>query len=699
MARSTRARVLERMTPRWAVVPWDAYANWGRQAPTSRRFRQGDRSYPQAVADVVRTDPPWSGHRAAVLVGTVVALAIVAAVVIHTQTVDRGPGGVYRIRLADQLNLYANPDVHPEHEPRCGDGPDRGRGHVGDGGAGRRSRGRRRRSAPPLLRAERGGCRVPRSGRPRRHPRVGRPHRRPWFAAAPRPERVGHVLLAGYALAAGAYFWSYRDLLQRSPRALRLLGVAVATSVAREHVRCGDQRATPDRQQLAAGRGVGGVAARLLVSDRSPGDRAAPMTVLDPHGELRTSINDRGHRGREPRSARARLGRPRIGGGTSLRRSCSRGGSNPMRTGQTTHASWSSSTLESSSEGSRSASTGSSGSVAYACSARARSHPTTSISLLPPAVGRRSSRRSRGGSSREPTFADLHGLAEEAVLLNALPVAAAGDGHLSGAVRPPATGRRAPRSSRSTAVRNRDGTLGGWSARGAATASWVAATRATSSARCRTSGPAMWSGWGEGSGLGSRLSRCSPGRCRPAPAVGAVRIHELRVDDEVVASELTLDVAGRRHRYQSGRSTEHQWRGAGGAVTMHVVEGAQAEGYVEVDFLRGREPYKYDWTETERDVVRARASHGLAPRVVLRALGLASERGPPRVPSRRRSASGALVHLCEPLDPGVDPVVPTGSLLRRPGPDRPRARFEAVDHRVGECVGDRPPAPPRLRAR
>ena len=52
-----------------------------------------------------------------------------------------------------------------------------------------------------------------------------------WVTAAPSPERLGHLLLTAYAVAACAYFWTYRDLLRRSPGALRLLGVAGGTSL------------------------------------------------------------------------------------------------------------------------------------------------------------------------------------------------------------------------------------------------------------------------------------------------------------------------------------------------------------------------------------------------------------------------------------------------------------------------------------
>ena len=53
-----------------------------------------------------------------------------------------------------------------------------------------------------------------------------------WVDAAPRPERVGHVVLGLYAVVACVAFWSFRDLLRASPRAQVLFAVAAGSSVA-----------------------------------------------------------------------------------------------------------------------------------------------------------------------------------------------------------------------------------------------------------------------------------------------------------------------------------------------------------------------------------------------------------------------------------------------------------------------------------
>jgi CelD/BcsL family acetyltransferase involved in cellulose biosynthesis len=122
--------------------------------------------------------------------------------------------------------------------------------------------------------------------------------------------------------------------------------------------------------------------------------------------------------------------------------------------------------------------------------------------------------------------------------------------------------------------------------------------------------------WGAGSGF-ARMFPTFARAARAGAAAGAVRIHELEAAGVVVATEVSLDVGDRRCRYQIGRSTEHRWRGAGNALLGEVILAAQRDGCAELDFLRGPEPYKYDWTTCERPVLRARAALGAVPRFLL----------------------------------------------------------------------------------
>jgi CelD/BcsL family acetyltransferase involved in cellulose biosynthesis len=79
---------------------------------------------------------------------------------------------------------------------------------------------------------------------------------------------------------------------------------------------------------------------------------------------------------------------------------------------------------------------------------------------------------------------------------------------------------------------------------------------------------------------------------------------------EVVATELDLVAGNRVAFYQAGRSTEHQWRGAGSVVKASVIEAAAARGASEYDLLRGDEPYKADWATGRRQLVRVRFGVG-----------------------------------------------------------------------------------------
>jgi CelD/BcsL family acetyltransferase involved in cellulose biosynthesis len=133
--------------------------------------------------------------------------------------------------------------------------------------------------------------------------------------------------------------------------------------------------------------------------------------------------------------------------------------------------------------------------------------------------------------------------------------------------------------------------------------------------------------WGDRSGL-TRSFPLFAGATRAAGAAGDARIYLLRMDDAVVAAEIIFDVARRRHRYQAGRSTAPEWAGAGNVLIQHVIQEAQADGCLEVDFLRGAEPYKYDWTTSERDVVWVRAAYGGRARVALLGASLAERARP-----------------------------------------------------------------------
>jgi CelD/BcsL family acetyltransferase involved in cellulose biosynthesis len=117
------------------------------------------------------------------------------------------------------------------------------------------------------------------------------------------------------------------------------------------------------------------------------------------------------------------------------------------------------------------------------------------------------------------------------------------------------------------------------------------------------------------------------GRFRAAALVGVragdVRLHEMvAADGTVVATELDLLVGSRTCFYQAGRSTDREWRGGGSVLRAEIIAGAIAEGRVEYDLLRGDEPYKSDWSDGRREVVRCRVGVGPLGRAVLAAVAM-----------------------------------------------------------------------------
>ncbi len=102
-------------------------------------------------------------------------------------------------------------------------------------------------------------------------------------------------------------------------------------------------------------------------------------------------------------------------------------------------------------------------------------------------------------------------------------------------------------------------------------------------------------------------------RCRE------VVFHELRGDEGPIAILVNFRVAGRESFYQSGRRTEHEWRGAGTVLHACAIERACASETHEYDFLRGDEPYKRDWSTGVRVLRRLLFGRGARARLYLRA--------------------------------------------------------------------------------
>jgi CelD/BcsL family acetyltransferase involved in cellulose biosynthesis len=83
-------------------------------------------------------------------------------------------------------------------------------------------------------------------------------------------------------------------------------------------------------------------------------------------------------------------------------------------------------------------------------------------------------------------------------------------------------------------------------------------------------------------------------------ALGLLRCHALRVDRRIVAVLHALADRGAAYLYLTGFEPNLHHPGLGTLMIGHAIEHTANEGLREFDFLRGREPYKYDWGAIDR---------------------------------------------------------------------------------------------------
>jgi CelD/BcsL family acetyltransferase involved in cellulose biosynthesis len=89
--------------------------------------------------------------------------------------------------------------------------------------------------------------------------------------------------------------------------------------------------------------------------------------------------------------------------------------------------------------------------------------------------------------------------------------------------------------------------------------------------------------------------------------LGALRMYLLRIGDRPVASFYGF-TRGKRAAYLGGFDPAYKQLSPGMLVVGHAIEEAIREGAEEVDFLRGREAYKYAWGAEDRLNYRRRFS-------------------------------------------------------------------------------------------
>lgn len=85
----------------------------------------------------------------------------------------------------------------------------------------------------------------------------------------------------------------------------------------------------------------------------------------------------------------------------------------------------------------------------------------------------------------------------------------------------------------------------------------------------------------------------------------------------VIASEVDFLVGGRLSFYQAGRVTEHDLRGSGSMLKARILAAAIDAGVTEFDLLRGAEPYKVEWADSERELMRVRCAIGWRAKLLL----------------------------------------------------------------------------------
>jgi CelD/BcsL family acetyltransferase involved in cellulose biosynthesis len=117
--------------------------------------------------------------------------------------------------------------------------------------------------------------------------------------------------------------------------------------------------------------------------------------------------------------------------------------------------------------------------------------------------------------------------------------------------------------------------------------------------------------WGERSIFLPAFDRFAAA-CRLAADFDEVSVHELTVDQAVIAIVVTFEVAGRVSLYQSARLTDSRWRDATTVLLAAIIGDACARGFTEVDFLRGDEAYKANFATARRELLRLRAANSWA---------------------------------------------------------------------------------------
>jgi CelD/BcsL family acetyltransferase involved in cellulose biosynthesis len=93
---------------------------------------------------------------------------------------------------------------------------------------------------------------------------------------------------------------------------------------------------------------------------------------------------------------------------------------------------------------------------------------------------------------------------------------------------------------------------------------------------------------------------------------GVLRLYGLRFDDQIIASLYALFENEIAYCYLQGFDPEFADFSPGSQILWAVIEAAVREHKRSIDFLRGREAYKYAWGARDVPTYRIRAHKGLS---------------------------------------------------------------------------------------
>jgi CelD/BcsL family acetyltransferase involved in cellulose biosynthesis len=111
---------------------------------------------------------------------------------------------------------------------------------------------------------------------------------------------------------------------------------------------------------------------------------------------------------------------------------------------------------------------------------------------------------------------------------------------------------------------------------------------------------ARWSERGEAGLINQRVEHFQREALPGLARAGLVRLYTLRIGGEPAASYYGFLHRDRAYGYLTGFDPAFSFESPSVTLLAHVIERAAAEGAREMHFLRGREPYKYEWGAIDR---------------------------------------------------------------------------------------------------